>query len=895
MKRSRRRLLAVLAIAAVALVLVAARIVPAAALETSGADVAAQSGASEALGTDGPATGAAGDAAGEKDEAAVANAQGQEDSSSSDGDASDGQGDAASSAGAGALLTDLAATDPAAGVLLERIQYDPKTDIHWTYSVPNDDTSRRIILYCMNNLSHWPHDTGSFTAPDFYQGYLTKDKFKPEAEYEACMNKLLAILYAGYPYNGLNMYEVVSQAKGISVEEFNALLDPPAWLRSDFASSIGDAVFSYSDYTNSNTANIKRLADFLDAERKDYFNKAGSKTPSGHTSSDIRSLPFYQAAECLVYTSGTPTTPLALYDQLHSGEYYVTEEQAYKATQDAIWTVLGDYGIENNSYRSPADNLPAGSVTTNYQLALKLLNYATADQVLRAEPDAGDVSISGDVGFAYDPQTDKWKTGALVVSEGANFNGRYAITVPAGISAQTANGTPASVVTAGTEFYLVAGAYPTKDVTVTAKATLTWLEEYRQYTPNPENGTASDGKKFQHMIGAVIDTTNVSKSTTARRAKEGTLEVKKTVKGEKNSTASFKFTVTLTGAGAKLNGTYGDMTFNDGVATFSLADGATKTALHLPNDTTYAVTEEADANYAAAKEGDTGTIETDKTSTATFTNTRLYGLTVQKTVVGKAADKGKAFPITITLKDADGNPASGSYKYTGSVASDAAGAKEPADGTLEFKNGTATVELAHGQRITIAGIPSGYKYTVVEGEHDGYDVSYQGESGTLDHDGASATVTNKLRTGSLKITKRVNGEKHDPSRKFTFTVKLTGAGEKINGTYGNLTFEGGVATVQLGKDESAAATDLPEGTGYTVTEEVASGYESNSENASGTIEHNKTVEVTFTNTLRTITLPLTGEGGVGATYAIGATLLALAAGYLHVRRVAAGKGGDGRD
>lgn len=887
MKRSGRRLLAVLAIAAVALVLVAARIVPAAALETSGADVVAQSEAGEALGTDGPATGAAGDAAGEKDEAAVAGAQGQEDSSSSDGDAYDGQGDAASSAGAGALLTDLAATDPAAGVLLERIQYDPKTDIHWTYSVPNNDTSRRIILYCMNNLSHWPHDTGSFTAPDYYQGYLTKDKFKSEAEYEACMNKLLAILYAGYPYNGLNMYEVVSQAKGISVEEFNALLDPPAWLRSDFASSLGDAVFSYSDYTNNNTANIKRLITFIQDEF-DYY-RTGRKTPSGHTSNDIRSLSFYQAALCLAWADTYQTTPLGMYDSEHSGEYYVTEKQAYDATQYAVWAVLGDYGIENNNLKSDSSDV------LGKRLALKLLNYATADQVLRAEPDAGDVSISGDVGFAYDPQTDKWKTGALVVSEGANFNGRYAITVPAGISAQTANGTPASVVTAGTEFYLVADAYPTKDVTVTAKATLTWLEEYRQYTPNPENGTASDGKKFQHMIGAVIDTTNVSASTTARRAKEGTLEVKKTVKGEKNSTASFKFTVTLTGADAKLNGTYGDMTFNDGVATFSLADGATKTALHLPNDTTYAVTEEADANYAAAKEGDTGTVATDKTSTATFTNTRLYGLTVQKTVVGKAADKGKAFPITITLKDADGNPASGSYKYTGSVASDAAGAKEPADGTLEFKNGTATVELAHGQRITIAGIPSGYKYTVVEGEHDGYDVSYQGESGTLDHDGASATVTNKLRTGSLKITKRVNGEKHDPSRKFTFTVKLTGAGEKINGTYGNLTFEGGVATVQLGKDESAAATDLPEGTGYTVTEEVASGYESNSENASGTIEHNKTVEVTFTNTLRTITLPLTGEGGVGATCAIGATLLALAAGYLHVRRVAAGKGGDGRD
>lgn len=889
MKTKGRGLLAVLAIAMVALVLVAARIVPAAALETAGADGEAQSQAGDVPGAEGSTADATQDAAaGEKDEADGADAAGQEDGSSSGEE--DGGGDAAAAEGADALLT-----DPAAGVLLERIQYDPTTDIHWTYSVPNDATSRRIILYCMNNLSHWPHDTSSFKAPEYYQGYLTQGKFKSEADYEACMNKLLAILYAGYPYNGLNMYEVVSEARGISVEEFNALLDPPAWLRSDFAGSIGDTVFSYSDYTDNNTANIKKLSDFLDAERKDYFNKSGSKTPSGHTSSDIRSLPFYQAAQCLVYTSGTPTTPLYLYDQLHSGEYYVTEEQAYKATQDAIWTVLGDYGIENNSYRSPADNLPAGSVVTNYQLALKLLNYATADQVLRAEPNANDVSISGDVEFAYDPQTGKWKTGALMVSEGANFNGRYAITVPAGVSVQTANGTPVTTVTAGTEFYLVADAYPTEDVAVTAKATLTWLEEYRQYTPNPENGTASDGKKFQHMIGAVINTKEVSASATARRAKEGALDVKKTVKGEKNPSASFEFTVTLGGAGAKLNGTYGDMTFKDGVATVTLKGGETKSALHLPDGTAYTVKEAPNDNYASAKEGDPGTISTDSTSTATFTNTRLYGLTVQKTVVGQAADKGKPFPITITLKDADGKPASGSYKFTGSVASDATDANAPANGALEFKNGTATVSLAHGQRITIVGIPSGYKYEVAEGAHDGYDVSYAGESGTLESDGVTATVTNTLRTGSLKITKHVNGDKHDPSRKFTFTVTLTGAGEKVDGTYGDLTFKDGVATVQLGKDESATATDLPEGTGYTVTEAAAPGYESSSENASGTIEYKKTTEVTFTNTLRTLTLPLTGESGLGATYAIGATLLALAAGYLHVRRVAAGKGGDGRD
>jgi hypothetical protein len=118
-----------------------------------------------------------------------------------------------SSSAAGQSSSDSAATALAAQILASpltatggiTIQYDTATDIH--YVADPESANGRIILYCMNNSSHWPHTTPTIpTVPSYIEGYLTPDKFKSQAAYEACMNKLLAILYAGYPYNGLNMY-----------------------------------------------------------------------------------------------------------------------------------------------------------------------------------------------------------------------------------------------------------------------------------------------------------------------------------------------------------------------------------------------------------------------------------------------------------------------------------------------------------------------------------------------------------------------------------------------------------------------------------------------------------------------------------------------------------------
>lgn len=786
---------------------------------------------------------------------------------------------------------DVSAETASGGSGTVRIQYDEKTEIHY---VPDPESaSGRIILYCMNNQSHWPHTTPSISnVPSYIEGYLTPQKFKSQADYDACMDKLLAILYAGYPYNGMNMYTVVDSTTGISEDAFNALLNPPSWIRSDFPDSIGDTVFSYSDYPD-NTANINKLSQFVADELFNYY-FTGATTPSGHTSADIRATPFYQAATAMAYATDNET-PLKLWDRNHSDADTVTESEAYNATQYAIWAVLGDYGIENNSLTSKS-----GEVTQK-ALAVKLLNYATADQVLRAEPDAGNVKITGDSQFVYDPEYGVWKTGTLSVTEGKNYYGTYTLTLPSGVSAHKLDGTPVSTVSAGTSFFLASTTKPAAtDMEITASDTLTWLQEYRQYSPNPETYKASDGKNFQHMIGAVIKQKPVEATLRLAPANEGNLTVSKSVVGETDSATAFTFTVTLDNTG--INGTYGDMTFTNGVAKVTLKSGESATATHLPVGTSYQVAETSNADYASTATGTSGAITKDATATAAFTNTRLYKLTLSKTVSGQAADASQSFTLKVTLKDASGTPLPGTYDYTGGTVSDS-GATAPAAGTLALDDsGTGSVTLTAGQQVTIAGIPSGTTYTVEETASTAtdaplYDATYNGSSepatGALSAD-ATVAVNNAVQEGSLSVTKHVKGEVGS-TREFTFTVELGGSGAHLSGTFGDMDFTDGKATFKLADGQTKTASALPAGATYTVTEQSDGDYVTSSENAEGTIAKGKTAQATFTNTRGAVTLPLSGQAGFGATYAIGLGALAAAAAWMHIRRHAAEKGGDGRD
>lgn len=125
------------------------------------------------------------------------------------------------------------------------------------------------------------------------------------------------------------------------------------------------------------------------------------------------------------------------------------------------------------------------------------------------------------------------------------------------------------------------------------------------------------------------------------------------------------------------------------------------------NGATYTVTE-ADYSgdgYTTTSIGTTESIVTDATQTVSFTNTRnvsgsspsTRNLTISKTVTGIGADTAKKFNFTVTFSGT-----SAFYHYTG---------KGVPDGTI--KSGDA-ISLAHGQSITIIGLPDGATYEVSE-------------------------------------------------------------------------------------------------------------------------------------------------------------------------------------
>ncbi len=127
--------------------------------------------------------------------------------------------------------------------------------------------------------------------------------------------------------------------------------------------------------------------------------------------------------------------------------------------------------------------------------------------------------------------------------------------------------------------------------------------------------------KHPFVDGTVLNTDTVLYGLW--KAGHGNLSVSKTVAGNNGDTSkAFNFTVTLSDTG--INGKFGEMTFANGVATFVLKHGESKTASGLPAGITYTVTEaEADKDgYTTTSVNASGSIIKNNTAAATFTNTR---------------------------------------------------------------------------------------------------------------------------------------------------------------------------------------------------------------------------------------------------------------------------------
>ena len=386
---------------------------------------------------------------------------------------------------------------------------------------------------------------------------------------------------------------------------------------------------------------------------------------------------------------------------------------------------------------------------------------------------------------------------------------------------------------------------PNEDVEVTLTKSDNWKKEYiikdkyAGYWPGTIKEIMVDGYEYmgEYESDTSIDGSSnrvVTITLTNKKLPTGNLTVSKDVNGNKGDTnKDFHFTVTL--SDTSINGTYGDMTFKDGIATFTLKDNESITATSLPTGITYKVIEQ-EANqdgYITTSTGTTGEIQKNATSKAEFINTKNeYGsLTVSKDVNGNKGDINKDFHFTVTLSDTSIN---GTY------------------GDMTFKDGIATFTLKDNESITATSLPTGITYKVIEQEanQDGYITTSTGTTGEIQKNATSKAefINTKNEYGSLTVSKDVNGNKGDTNKDFHFTVKLSDS--SINGTYGDMTFKDGVATFTLKDNESLTATSLPTGVTYKVIEQEANqdGYITTSTGTTGEIQKNVTSKAEFINT-----------------------------------------------
>ena len=247
----------------------------------------------------------------------------------------------------------------------------------------------------------------------------------------------------------------------------------------------------------------------------------------------------------------------------------------------------------------------------------------------------------------------------------------------------------------------------------------------------------------------------------------GSLTISKTVVGSDGETdKDFYFTITLTDAeGNELEDVFsyisnkldengepvtGTVTSGD---TVSLKHGEYITILYLPEGVQYKVVETSvtEDGYTTISVNNNGVITVGENAEAEFFNKKGtdddHGdckLTISKTVTGVEGDALTDFHFVIILKDAYGFELTEKYDYIISRSNET------------FERGTlksgATIELKHGESITITGLPVGtqYEVTEVEADQDGYTTTATGAAGTITDSAEAVFVNSKGEPGEPK-------------------------------------------------------------------------------------------------------------------------------------------------
>ena len=136
----------------------------------------------------------------------------------------------------------------------------------------------------------------------------------------------------------------------------------------------------------------------------------------------------------------------------------------------------------------------------------------------------------------------------------------------------------------------------------------------------------------------------------------GNLQITKTT-SDNNTSTSFNVKITLSGTSTDgqsantVSGTYGDATFDDGIATISIKHNQTKNITGLPAGINYSIEETNPGDYVARYENQTGTITKDQTATVTVSNLKegFGNLKITKKIKDVPESYWDTFNFTVTL------------------------------------------------------------------------------------------------------------------------------------------------------------------------------------------------------------------------------------------------------
>jgi len=537
------------------------------------------------------------------------------------------------------------------------------------HSVANPaDSNRKMVVYCMNNQMLWPHDTGSLgdvSVPKYLNGYLTASDFASEEKYEECMDRLESVLYAGYPYNGESMYEIVENSHDYipTDAQFDAMLVPSSDVVQAFPELKGHT-FTLASLKDKSGANYKALVKFNQEVIKMVSNGTEAEKETGKA---IQQKPFFKAANSVVMCSDYGYTAPEYYSAVNGGEYFVTEEQAVDGTQHAVWLTLHDYGIEGNNLTPSAANA----------LGKVLYEHAKNDDVLKTAPKSSNVSFGGDMTFRKDEASGKWVTGRIKLSEPDAYDGEYSLQIPTGMTLEKNDKSTETTIRNGEEFRLVSDEKPSENAWITASAKVQWLQEMKQYRPAQE--VTVNGKKFQRMIGAMVETASLQaplfywvktdptdvtpsvekKITGGNPAKDSTFHF--TINGKDNApmpegSKDGKKTVTITGEG---NADFGKITFTKaGTYTYKVTEQPGSESSYNYDSTEYTLTYKVTDVRGELKAEQSITAGDKSADKMVFTNEYApasmdgdTAITGTKELVGRSMQKDEKFEFTMKAGD----------------------------------------------------------------------------------------------------------------------------------------------------------------------------------------------------------------------------------------------------